>query len=73
MDATIQDFRVDQRIELHPGTDQWMMGARYGNVVKIDEKTGFVHLRMDALRKILKWKPQHILLIDPKTDHGFHG
>jgi len=26
-------FRVGDRVEIHPGTDLWMMGARYGTVV----------------------------------------
>ena len=64
-------FKEGQGIELHPGTDQWMMGARFGTVVKTDHKTGLVHVRMDNLRNILKCKPDHILVKDPKKDHGF--
>tara|TARA_R110000764_G_scaffold153114_1_gene240963 strand:+ start:836 stop:1042 length:207 start_codon:yes stop_codon:yes gene_type:complete len=26
-------FTVGDRVEIHPGTDLWMMGARYGTVV----------------------------------------
>ena len=26
-------FAVGDRVEVHPGTDLWMMGARYGTVV----------------------------------------
>jgi hypothetical protein len=26
-------FTVGDRVEVHPGTDLWMMGARYGTVV----------------------------------------
>jgi ribosomal protein L21E len=70
---TIEDFKMNQRIELSPSTDQWMMGARFGNVVKLDTKTGLVHVRMDKLRKVLKCQPDHILKINPETDHGFHG
>lgn len=28
-------FAVGDRVEIHPGTDLWMMGARYGTVRKI--------------------------------------
>ena len=28
-----QPYRVGDRIEIHPGTDLWMMGARYGVVI----------------------------------------
>ena len=27
------EYAIGDRIELHPGTDQWMMGARYGVVI----------------------------------------
>ncbi len=60
--ATLKEkFPIGRRIELHPGTDQWMMGARFGNVIRVDEKTGLVHVRMDKLRKLLKCHPEHIL------------
>ena len=26
-------YTIGDRVELHPGTDLWMMGARYGDVV----------------------------------------
>lgn len=69
-----EQFPKDRRIELHPGTDQWMRGARFGTVRKVDEETGMVHVKMDNLRKILKCKPEHILPPkDPNKDHGFLG
>ena len=27
------EYQVGDRVELHPATDLWMMGARYGEVV----------------------------------------
>jgi hypothetical protein len=27
------EYKIGDRVELHPGTDQWMMGARYGLVI----------------------------------------
>jgi len=27
------EYNVGDRVELHPGTDLWMRGARYGTVV----------------------------------------
>lgn len=29
---TLKDFRVGDRVELHPATDLWMRGARFGTV-----------------------------------------
>lgn len=62
-------FPAGKRVELHPGTDQWMMGDRFGNVVRV--KDGLVHVKMDRSGKTLKCKPEHILEKNPATDHGF--
>jgi hypothetical protein len=35
LENTLQDFKVDERVTLHPATDLWMRGARYGTVAKI--------------------------------------
>jgi hypothetical protein len=37
-EATLADFTIGQRVELHPATDRWMMGDRYGTIVKLDER-----------------------------------
>lgn len=63
-------FPNGKRIEMHPGTDQWMMGARFGNVVRVDEKAGDVIVKLDKLKKRLRCKPEHILEKDPTKDFG---
>lgn len=41
---------VDSRVEIHPGTDMWMRGARYGTVTRIvPTPEDRVRVRMDAL------------------------
>jgi len=62
------EFPEGRRIQLHPGTDQWMMGDRFGEVRKVDAE-GRVHVKMDRSGKTLKCQPDHILKRDPKTDH----
>lgn len=52
------DFAEDQRVELSPGTDQWMMGDRCGTVVRL--KDGSVRVKMDVSGKVLSVKPEHI-------------
>ncbi len=53
-------YHKGDRVELHPATDWWMMGARYGDVrghvkltlngeavmyrVKLDHKLGIIHV-----------------------------
>jgi hypothetical protein len=56
-----QTFNDGQRVELHPGTDQWMMGDRCGRVVRTNPKTGLVHVKMDRSGRTLKCFPEHIL------------
>lgn len=32
------DPRIGKRVELHPATDRWMMGDKYGAVVAVSRK-----------------------------------
>jgi hypothetical protein len=38
------DFRVGDRIEMHPATTLWMRGDRYGSVVAVGSTRVVVHL-----------------------------
>lgn len=40
------------RVELHPGTDAWMSGDRYGDIVSLGRK--YAHVRMDRSGKTRK-------------------
>jgi hypothetical protein len=44
-------FKAGDRVELHPGTDLWMRGARYGIVTRISLT------RQDAVRVTLDARP----------------
>lgn len=58
----LKDFRLGQRVELHPATDLWMRGARYAEVVAIGRK--HLHLRLDGTpRKVVRVTPRHIATI----------
>ena len=37
---------IGASVELHPATDAWMRGDRYGIVLSIGRK--YIHLRMDS-------------------------
>ena len=54
----IQDFQAGMRVELHPATDAWMMGDRYGDVVKVGRK--LVHVQMDRSGRTRKVHPRNI-------------
>lgn len=67
-------WKVGQRVQLHPRTDRWMMGDRYGEVSKeirleinnlavLPEKK-LVAVKMDRSGKTLKVHPGNLILID---------
>lgn len=42
-------YTVGDRVEIHPGTDLWMRGARYGTVKRLSmTPADRVHVEMDA-------------------------
>lgn len=55
----LSQFSVGDRIETHPATDPWMMGDRYGKVVKIGRF--YLHVKMDRSGKVRKMVPENIL------------
>jgi hypothetical protein len=57
-------FRVGDRVQLHPATDAWMMGDMYGTVIKLGRK--LLHVRMDRSDKIRKVHPVNIVTIYPR-------
>ena len=43
-------YGIGDRVEIHPGTDLWMMGARYGEVVSTSiTSDDRVHVVMDLV------------------------
>lgn len=59
---TLDEMVRGRRVELHPGTDLWMMGARYGTVVGVATIGGKEMLRVQLDRishgrpKLLAWE-----------------
>lgn len=60
-ELTLSDFTRDQRVELHPATDQWMRGDRYGTVQVVGYR--YVHVRMDRSGSITFAPPNTIARI----------
>jgi hypothetical protein len=58
LDEHTHGHNVGDRVQLHPATDRWMMGDRYGTVVKLGNK--HVHVKMDKSNKTLKVHPNNI-------------
>lgn len=57
---TENGYQPGDRVQLHPGTDQWMQGDRYGEVVKV-QPSGAVLVKMDRSGRTLLCMPEHIL------------
>ena len=55
-----EEFFEGRRVQLHPGTDRWMMGDRFGEVKKVDAEC-LVHVKLEVSKKTLKFKPENIL------------
>jgi hypothetical protein len=52
------EFLEGERVELHPGTDWWMRGARYGVVHKVGRE--WVHVRLDMTSAVIMLRPGRI-------------
>jgi hypothetical protein len=64
---TITDFKVNDRVELHPATDLWMRGARFGTVTKVGRK--WLHVKLDTTGAVTNLAPHNIMtLITPDPD-----
>ena len=51
-------YGIGDRVELHPATDAWMRGDRFGQITKIGSK--FYHVLMDRSRRILRVPPRNL-------------
>lgn len=60
-------FGKGDRVELHPGTDAWMMGDRYGTVVK-QARTGTVSVAMDRSGKTRKLHPERVNIMETAAE-----
>jgi len=53
------DFLVGQRAQVHPATDAWMQGDRFGTVTKIGAR--LVQLRMERSGAVRRFPARDIL------------
>jgi hypothetical protein len=52
-------FIVGNRVQLHPASDRWMRGDRYGTVVHVGRK--LVHIKMDVSQQVAKMHPNNVM------------
>ena len=61
------DGKRELACQLHPATDRWMMGDRYGKVIRqvkpnrIDPKDEFYRVKLDKSGKVLTFHVSNII------------
>ena len=61
------DAPIGRRVQLHPGTDQWMMGDRYGTVVKAlvaeeGKEQPVYRIKLDKSKQHIRVHPKDFIL-----------
>lgn len=57
---TTRDFKIGQRVQLHPATDLWMRGSRWGTVVAIGKK--LIRVRLDTPSIVVHIRPENLMI-----------
>jgi hypothetical protein len=57
----ITELRVGDRIEMHPASDAWMRGDRFGEVLKVGRK--LVTVKLDRSGYRLSYYPRSIFKV----------
>jgi hypothetical protein len=54
------ELNVGSRIELHPGTDHWMRGDRFGTITNVTAENNY-KIKLDVSRKTFTFAKRNIL------------
>lgn len=54
-------YTIGTRVESAPHTDVWMMGDRYGDVVKVGRT--LIHVKMDRSGKVRRFHPDNLMFV----------
>lgn len=66
--ATLNDFRAGDRVEIHPATDLWMRGARYATVMSVGKKN--LRIRLEPKGRTMLIMPGSIgAIMDKDADY----
>jgi len=55
---SLDGYKVGSRVELHPATDLWMKGARFGTVERVTWHR--LHVRLDATGRVVLLRPSDL-------------
>lgn len=60
-------LKVGDRVELAPHTDRWMMGDRFGEIVKVGTlpRSGrsWIHVKLDKSGQTKRFRPDSVTMI----------
>jgi hypothetical protein len=59
-DLLLEQFKVGDRVGLHPATDRWMRGDRFGTVSKVGRR--YVHVKLDLSGDTRPFSPENVVL-----------
>ena len=68
-------FPKGYRVQLHPGTDAWMMGARYGEIrgyVNSANDGPLIRVKLDKMRKVKEFHPRNLAEVFAKNPKPLH-
>ena len=57
-DLFMLDYAIGDRVQLHPATDRWMRGDRFGTVVAVGHR--YVHVKLDASGDTKQFVPENL-------------
>lgn len=58
-DIITAGYSVKDRVQIHPATDRWMRGDRYGEIERVTKTR--LHVRMDKSKQLVTFHPDNIL------------
>lgn len=73
MKWTINNYLVGKRVQLHPATDRWMMGDRYGLIVAVKVNTkddatfpevDYAKIKLDKSNKTITFNQNYYEIIN---------
>lgn len=65
---TLNDFKVGDRVQISPACDRWMMGDKYGEVIRIGRR--LLRLKMDRSGHLVDMVPDRIHEILERSSNG---
>jgi hypothetical protein len=58
IDTFKENYKIGDRVELHPATDLWMRGERYGEITGIGTK--YARIKLDKSEKTVSITPRNV-------------